>query len=148
MDKWLQSEMGDGIFQRNRKLDFFFFLPMLGYLSFIWFSSSRSDSFPELQSVVGSYPLHIAGFGLLAFLAGVGLTRFFSRPYTFHLALLTAVFCLLVGAGDEFHQSFVPGRTCDLKDFLADLTGSVSVTLFMLAGLAHKIRSWALNQTS
>ena len=31
--------------------------------------------------------------------------------------------CLVVAGGDEWHQSFVPGRQSDVADFLADAVG-------------------------
>ncbi len=38
---------------------------------------------------------------------------------------------LLVGALDEWHQVFLPGREADLSDFIADLIGSISGTVFL-----------------
>lgn len=35
------------------------------------------------------------------------------------------IFCLLYGISDEFHQSFIPGRSPSLDDIVADFTGSV-----------------------
>src|SRR5258706_8002608 len=34
------------------------------------------------------------------------------------------LFCVLYGASDEWHQLFVAGRTCDVKDWLADTAGA------------------------
>lgn len=39
--------------------------------------------------------------------------------------LFSALLCLLYAAGDEFHQSFVPGRNCQLRDVLIDFSGAV-----------------------
>ena len=38
---------------------------------------------------------------------------------------------LLVGALDEWHQVFLPGREADPSDFIADLIGSISGTVFL-----------------
>ena len=38
-----------------------------------------------------------------------------------------ALVAVLYGVSDEFHQSFVPGRTPDLLDLLADAVGAVGV---------------------
>jgi VanZ family protein len=48
-------------------------------------------------------------------------------------ALLIGIilFGALYGVSDEFHQYFVPGRDCDIFDWLADLTGIlISISLF------------------
>jgi len=37
--------------------------------------------------------------------------------------VLVIVFSLIVGAADEIHQSFLPGRTAAWDDFVADATG-------------------------
>jgi len=45
------------------------------------------------------------------------------------LALLAVVFCMLYGASDEWHQSFVSGRDASLLDWLADSIGALLLTL-------------------
>lgn len=47
------------------------------------------------------------------------LSRFMSLPIVLVIAL-----ALLVGAVDEIHQSFLPGRVAGLDDWLADVVGS------------------------
>lgn len=39
--------------------------------------------------------------------------------------LFSALLCLLYAISDEFHQSFVPGRSCQLRDVLIDFSGAV-----------------------
>lgn len=39
--------------------------------------------------------------------------------------LFSAVLCLVCAAGDEIHQYFVPGRSCQLRDVLIDFSGAV-----------------------
>lgn len=41
------------------------------------------------------------------------------------LALLIVVFCSVYGGTDEWHQSFVPGRSSSIWDWLADTFGAV-----------------------
>lgn len=45
-----------------------------------------------------------------------------ASPYIMGLAVI--LFCLLYGVGDEFHQSFIPGREPSLGDLLADTVGA------------------------
>lgn len=46
---------------------------------------------------------------------------------TAFLAPLTVLFTSLYGATDEFHQLFVPGRSCDWRDWAADTAGAVLI---------------------
>jgi len=41
-------------------------------------------------------------------------------------ALYTFIFAVIYAALDEYHQSFVPGRTAELKDIVVDSLGIVS----------------------
>lgn len=52
------------------------------------------------------------------------------------------VFCLLVAASDEFHQSFVPGRTPAVRDVAIDLTGALLALAVLELGLALRRRHW------
>ena len=59
--------------------------------------------------------------GMLTYNAFRGLEKF-----SFRLTLLfSALLCLLYAISDEFHQSFVPGRSCQLRDVLIDFSGAV-----------------------
>ena len=46
------------------------------------------------------------------------------------------LFCALVAASDEFHQSFVPGRTAALRDVGIDLLGALLALGLLELGLA------------
>lgn len=64
----------------------------------------------------------VAHFGLYmvlgAALARVRLIRVPQLPHALLIAL-----GVLYGVSDEFHQSFVPGRTPDVRDWVADALG-------------------------
>jgi VanZ family protein len=47
----------------------------------------------------------------------------------------------LYGASDEFHQRFVPGRTCDLWDLAADAAGSLAGACFHAAWSRRRARA-------
>jgi VanZ family protein len=40
--------------------------------------------------------------------------------------LFTLLFVFMYGIFDEIHQLMVPGRSCELLDFLADMSGGVT----------------------
>ena len=47
---------------------------------------------------------------------------------------ISAAVCLLYAASDEFHQLFVAGRSCELKDVMIDFSGAaVGIALGFLA---------------
>ena len=54
-------------------------------------------------------------------------------------ALIFALVCgSLYGVSDEFHQYFVPDRTCDPLDWLTDTCGSLFGAWLMTRWLVHK----------
>ena len=58
---------------------------------------------------------HACFFFVFAFL----LSRYVSLPITLVIAL-----AMLIGAADEIHQSFLPGRVAGWDDWLADVVGA------------------------
>lgn len=104
--------------------------PALAWSATIWWSSSRT--WPEARPVLDGLPrwllavlavvppdkvVHTAIYALLAALwrAGLGGPRAGVRAW----ALATAF-----GGLDELHQGWVPGRSSDPWDLLADATGA------------------------
>jgi len=67
---------------------------------------------------------HFSAFFILATL--LNLTMIYQRKSLLlfkYAALVTIIICLSYGAIDELHQMFIPGRTADFRDWLADSTG-------------------------
>lgn len=92
----------------------------------LWWLSSGPVTVPmgdafELSDKVCHFGYYAIG-GLLLGTALAPLPR-----KTSALILLGTLILALVGASDEFHQSFVPGRSGnDLGDWIADLLGGAS----------------------
>lgn len=76
---------------------------------------------------------HFLEFSVLGALAVMWAVGRFSRRFPLWLVLLgVVVFVSFYGATDEIHQLFVPGRFCDVWDWVADtLGGMVSVALIL-----------------
>ena len=98
-------------------------IPVVAYAGLIFFLSSRAWSEPPFElfygadKVVHAIMYACLGFGLVwAFRA----TRWKFHPYLFWVAVLIS---LAYGASDEFHQSFVQGRTASIADLVADGIG-------------------------
>ena len=97
---------------------------MVLYAAVIFIASSLSQP-PSLPEIVTDKDLHgglYAGFALIVLRA---LARRWDRV-TVLTGLGTVVFVVLYGVSDEFHQSFVPGRTSDIADVVADGVGATA----------------------
>jgi VanZ family protein len=98
--------------------------PVVAYMTMLfWFSSLQT--LPSPPAGFSFYDAHIAayaGLGVLTARAtGRGLHEVSGR------AVLGAILIAsLYGVLDEYHQMFVPGRTFDVLDMLADAIGSVA----------------------
>jgi len=100
-----------------------YWLPVALYCAVI-FIQSAYPSVAQLHDVpFGDKYLHIAGYALL----GILFFRAFrslhvgSRLFVVSLTILAST---AYGISDEFHQYFVPCRTADVMDALADMVGS------------------------
>jgi VanZ family protein len=89
----------------------------------IFFASSHSTvAAPGISNF--DKVAHFSVYGLLATLLG----RLGRGPRVWWLALLATS---LYGVSDEWHQSFVPGRSCEVADWVADtLGGALALTLY------------------
>lgn len=69
---------------------------------------------------------HFAAYLLLGFLLARG------AAFSGLGSAWTVALGLLYGASDEFHQAFVPGRSVELGDWIADALGVAAGTLLYL----------------
>ncbi|HEX7022330.1 MAG TPA: VanZ family protein [Trueperaceae bacterium] len=98
--------------------------PLAGWsLSVLWavtlFVLSSEPNLPGAIGLVSPWDkvVHAAAFGLLGFLVSLAT----GRP------LVAVMIASLYGVSDELHQAFVPGRSSDPLDWLADTLGAVLV---------------------
>jgi len=69
--------------------------------------------------------LHVTAYALLGAMMLRALRRHFeNHRFTFAM-MLSTFFAALYGISDEFHQSFVPSRSADVADVLADILGCI-----------------------
>jgi VanZ family protein len=99
-------------------------LPPLLYMLLIFYLSSQPAPLPVLTEHVWDKALHFPEYLVLCTLLvralrGEGVT-------TPRAALLALLLTSAYGASDEFHQSFVPERTADVYDWVADSTGAAA----------------------
>lgn len=92
------------------------------YCLFIyWLSDQPSLPVPMLFSLQDKI-LHGGAYFIMAILAWRNFKHLLNRPIT--IALVSITFCSLYGISDEWHQSFVVGRSSDVIDWLADTSGA------------------------
>jgi len=82
---------------------------------------------PGLQSFD---PMHYAAYFALALTLAYG---FGSSAFTWRGAAWIVVICVLYGATDEWHQSYVPNRTPDWHDVWHDTIGAAAACALLLA---------------
>jgi VanZ family protein len=98
--------------------------PVVLYAAAIFIASSISQP-PKLPELVTDKDLHGGLYGGFALVILRALARRWDRV-TGLTGLGTVVLVVLYGVSDEFHQSFVPGRTSDIADVVADGVGATA----------------------
>jgi VanZ family protein len=98
-------------------------------LSIFWagviFYLSSKSSLPTPKLFPGQDKLfHMVAFGMLAFFS-LGAMRPAASGYRSRQVWFTVVLVTLYGLLDEFHQYYVPGRSVEVYDALADACGGL-----------------------
>jgi VanZ family protein len=106
----------------------------------IYFASSIPD-LGELPGGVSPDFGHFVGYALLGGLLARALADARVPGLTNRVAALAWLGSAVYAATDEFHQSFVPGRTPDVNDWLVDITGA-AVAIVACRVLAAAIARW------
>lgn len=100
-------------------------------------SSLTSSEIQDTSSLLARLPfvhillhpvfVHMVLYALLAALAYSLVASLLParKLSTLHVWLVTLAFCVAYGAGDELHQSFVPGRDMSLLDLGVDAAGAL-----------------------
>jgi VanZ family protein len=107
-------------------------LPLIIYAVIVFYVSSLSRlpdtglQIPYLDKLAHATEYFL--FGLMAIRAMAHLPW---SPKTGWVYILAILLSLGYGLSDEYHQRFVPGRTADLFDFMADALG------IFLAAIMH-----------
>lgn len=88
-------------------------------------------SWPSINVGASDLPLDkIAHFTAYTILAALSL-RATLTPRDFSTVLLVVLSVALLGAVDEWHQSFIPGRSMEFLDWIADSVGALSGALIV-----------------
>ena len=110
-----------------------YWLPVLAYVSLIFILSAQPGLHPPLSFQNSDKLSHMLEYGLLGWLLVRALRATMPARSWVFTSMLAIGLGLGIAAGDEYFQSFVPGRDSTVFDWLADGTG---LTLAQLAFLA------------
>jgi VanZ family protein len=98
-------------------------MAVVAYMGFIFFLSAQS-SLPELPGHPSDKLEHSSAYGILGLLVVWALADGRIHNVTFRHVVIAVAISSAYGYSDEVHQLFVPNRTYDLLDWLADTTGA------------------------
>ena len=126
-------------FPSSYKTFFYYWFPVIIYCALIFFQSSRPvpESIPAVPYL--DKLLHAGAYAILGVL--------FFRAYRttalggklFYIITLSTLSAGLYGISDELHQYFVPYRSADIGDALADFIGS-AIGAFAAAAVAGNLK--------
>jgi len=94
------------------------------WMATIFYLSSQPMPEIDLGFAAQDKLVHLVAYGLLGALL-LGALPLRAGGYTRGQALLAATIGALYGISDEWHQFFVPGRSMDMLDMLADAAGAL-----------------------
>ena len=124
----------------KRSLNLLRWLPAIIMMLLIFFFSSRTAAqipyFGSIDFLVKKGG-HAIGYGML------GLSYYYALPKTLSVRyrwLMAWLMAILFALSDEFHQSFVAGRTSTVRDVLIDSAGA-GFALIIGAGYSSNSRS-------
>ncbi|HHB76948.1 MAG TPA: VanZ family protein [Desulfobulbus sp.] len=110
---------------------------MILVMGAIFFLSSQPGdtlSLPEIPNL--DKLLHAGIYGVLAATTMFAVQENSKHVRPYMVGVFVILFCLLYGVSDEWHQSFVPGRTPSIFDIAADIVGAV-VVVVLRDGFCH-----------
>ena len=105
--------------------------PILIIVALNYYLSSL-ESVPSLDIVNFDKIVHTIfyiGVGVCLILFVIGINKQDSNLK--YKLLVIVIFGSILGVIDEYHQSFVPGRSCDILDWVADTSGILISFIFI-----------------
>ena len=105
---------------------------------FIFYISSLSfeKGAPGPDFPLKSYVYHFGIFFLFSFFLSISIVQ---GKYK-NLILIVILVGIFYGMSDEFHQLFVPNRSCTFNDFVTDSVGVLSAGVFYLSLINNRIK--------
>lgn len=96
-------------------------------MALIFVISSFEVEVPGLRHVpLRDKGIHFVEYAVLAWLCATASRQSWPSASAWRTAAFAVFVSVLWGLSDEIHQAFVPGRSPELSDVVADLFGSVA----------------------
>jgi VanZ family protein len=111
-------------------------LPALAYAALIFWLSHQPNPFPSLTARLSDKLAHLIEYAVLAVLVTAGLARAGLGAVT--AGLWAVVVGSAYGLTDEIHQAFVPHRSADVRDWVADTLGALLGAALAVAFLRRR----------
>lgn len=107
-----------------------------------WLSAQSKPPMPPGSEGIPDFSVYVhfaeyAAFGALALLSAFAMAGGARQPGAAVWAAAAAI-AAAYAAGDEYHQSFVPGRAMTLEDFLVDCAGIAAAFALAFIWRRHK----------
>lgn len=103
------------------------------YCFLIFENSAASDPFPmDVPLLIGDKVVHAIMFGGLCGVVSLGMRRSDRNASWWSLIAIPILFATAYGVTDEIHQTYVPDRTFEYADLLADFSGACIVQLVLV----------------
>ena len=110
-----------------------YWLPVLVYLTVIVVLSAQPNLKPPFEFNNSDKLMHVLEYFGLGVLVARALRATMRLSMPLIAALCAMSFGIIVGTGEEYFQSFVPGRVSSAFDLLADTAGLALAQLVYLA---------------
>lgn len=99
-------------------------------------TSLPGSALPSLSPFAGADKVvHASMYAVLGALIARAIAQEGGRVFVLPLVVIA-----LLGAGDEWHQMFIPGRSADVRDWLADVAGAIAGLTITYVALSRRER--------
>ncbi len=102
----------------------------LFYSEFDELSNTDQQAFIESFQFIVRKGAHFSIYAVLGALAFMSVITYNKMLMGFRL-FLSILICVMYSVGDEIHQYFVPGRSCEIRDMLIDVSGALFTILIL-----------------
>jgi VanZ family protein len=109
-----------------------YWLPVLVYVTIIITVSGQPNLNPPIQLPLGDKAYHFMEYLVLGLLVARAMRASLGYTRPAMAALLALSLGIVVGTGDEFWQSFIPGRESSGLDLVADTIGLIVAQIVVL----------------
>lgn len=115
-------------------------LPAILYSIFIYVMSSFSaPPTPTFELEWGDKVTHAGAFGLMMLFTFRAVRWLLPARALGVQVAIALLYCITYGATDELHQSFVPERSSDIFDWIADSVGAALGAIFIVIMLRYRL---------